>query len=168
MEKKEKVSLSAEALLPPSIPPSIRGDLREEKSVLWHRRGQLSRYREVVRKRRLRLVFGRDVSLEDIPLGASPFRLELLVEDGEGKVAILQAGKEVFLLSTFGTLRAGEEVYRRFARNGVVSLRGKALYNLRRRKTSSRELWEEAARKGLEEWLLKEFLSIEELLGEEE
>ncbi len=161
MEK--EVSLSAEALLP----PSIRGDLREEKSVAWHRQGRLSRYREVVRKRKLRLVFGRDVSLEDIPLGASPFRLELLVEDGEGKVAILQAGREVFLLSTFGTLRAGEEVYRRFARNGVVSLRGKALYNLRR-KSSSRALWEEVARKGLEEWLLKEFLSIEELLGEEE
>jgi hypothetical protein len=161
MENKWK--LSPEALLP----PSIRGDLREEKSVAWHRQGRLSRYREVVRKRKLRLVFGRDVSLEDIPLGASPFRLEVLVEDGDGKVAILQAGKEVFLLSTFGTLRAGEEVYRRFARNGVISLRGKALYNLRRR-TSSRALWEEVARKGLEEWLMKEFLSIEELLGEEE
>jgi len=55
----KEVSLSAEALLP----PSIRGDLREEKSVLWHRRGQLSRYREVVRKRKLRLAFGRDVLL---------------------------------------------------------------------------------------------------------
>jgi hypothetical protein len=155
--------VSAEALLP----SSIRGDLQEEKSVAWHSRGELARYREVVRKRKLRLIFGRDVLLKDIPLGASPFRLEVLVEDDQGKVAILQAGKEVFLLSTFGTLRAGEEVYRRFARNGVVSLKGKALYNLRR-KTSSRELWEEVARKGLEEWLLKEFLSIEELLGEEE
>ena len=161
MENITKVS--AEALLP----PSIRGDLREEKSVAWHSRGQLSRYREVVRRRKLRLIFGRDVLLKDIPLGASPFRLEVLVEDAEGGVAILQAGKEVFLLSTFGTLRAGEEVYQRFARNGVVSLRGKALYNLRR-KTSSRALWEEVARKGLEEWLLKEFLSIEELLGEED
>jgi hypothetical protein len=157
-----KWKLSAEALLP----PSIRGDLQEEKSVLWHKRGQLSRYREVVRKRKLRVIFGREVDLEGVPLGASPFRLELLVEDGEGKVAVLQAGKEVFLLSTFGTLRAGEEVYRRFARNGVVALKGKALYNLRR-KASSRALWEEVARKGLEEWLLKEFLSIEELLGEE-
>jgi hypothetical protein len=160
----ENIKVSAETLLPSSFRGS---DLREEKSVAWHRRGQLSRYREVVRKRKLRLIFGREVALEEVPLGASPFRLELLVEDDEGKVAILQAGKEVFLLSTFGTLRAGEEVYRRFARNGVVSLRGKALYNLRR-KTSSRGLWEEVARKGLEEWLLKEFLSIEELLGEEE
>jgi len=151
------------------LPSSLRSDglLREEKSVAWHRRQQLSRYREVIRKRKLRLIFGRDVLLEDIPLAASPFRLELLVEDDEGKVAILQAGKEVFLLSTFGTLRAGEEVYRRFARNGVVSLKGKALYNLRR-KTSSRGLWTEVARRGLEEWLLREFLSIEELLGEEE
>lgn len=86
------------------LPPSIRGELQEEKSVAWNKRGQLSRYREVARKRKLRLIFGRDVFLKDIPLGASPFRLELLVEDDEGKVAILQAGKEVFLLSTFGTL----------------------------------------------------------------
>lgn len=128
--------------------------------------GQRDRYLATVRKRRLRQAFGRQVSLDGLPLLASPFRIELLREDGEGRVGVVQMGESVYLVSTWGCVQAPESIAQRISRNRQVRLRGDKLRSLSRR--PARAVWEEALREGLEAFLDgilaygEEYLFVEE------
>lgn len=120
--------------------------------------GQRERYLRVVRKRRLRQTFGIDVPIGDLPLLASPFRVELLRRDAEGRIGVVQAGTTVYLVSSWGVMRAPLPLAQTM-HNRTVRLRGDRLRAMA--KQPARLIWQEAVEKGFEA-LLDEVLAYGE------
>ncbi len=113
--------------------------------------GQRERYLRTVRKRHLRQTFGIGVPIGDLPLLASPFRVELLRRDAEGCIGVVQAGTTVYLVSSWGVMQAPLPLAQTMHRNRTVRLRGDRLRALA--KQPARLIWQEAVGKGFEAFL---------------
>lgn len=113
--------------------------------------GIRDRFLLVTRRRYLRTQFGRQAGSWEIPLLASPFRLEMVREDQTGRVGVLQAGRNIYVVSSWGYMIAVLEVGEEKTRNGLVRLRADRVHKLRGQ--SALDLWEKTIAPNVEAFL---------------